>query len=76
MTMADKEDDIDRAMKLLLNQKQIKYIKSQTYRGPSRAQMLRNLLNIGIEVEENERKRFIREHKDEIQEYLQAKVAS
>lgn len=74
--MADKEDDIDRAMKLLLNQKQIKYIKSQTYRGPSRAQMLRNLLNIGIEVEENERKRFIREHKDEIQEYLQAKVAS
>jgi hypothetical protein len=74
--MADKEDDIDRAMKLLLNQKQIKYIKSQTYRGPSRAQMLRNLLNIGIEVEENERKSFIREHKDEIQEYLQTKVAS
>jgi hypothetical protein len=74
--MADKEDDIDRAMKLLLNQKQIKYIKSQTYRGPSRAQMLRNLLNIGIEVEENERKSFILEHKDEIQEYLQAKVAS
>jgi hypothetical protein len=76
MTMADKEDDIDRAMKLLLNQKQIKYIKSQTYRGPSRAQMLRNLLNIGIEVEENERKSFIREHKDEIEEYLQTKVAS
>lgn len=74
--MADKEDDIDRAMKLLLNQKQIKYIKSQTYRGPSRAQMLRNLLNIGIEVEENERKSFIREHKDEIEEYLQTKVAS
>ena len=74
--MADKEDDIDRAMKLLLNQKQIKYIRSQTYRGPSRAQMLRNLLNIGIEVEENERKSFILEHKDEIQEYLQTKVAS
>ena len=74
--MADKEDDIDRAMKLLLNQKQIKYIKSQTYRGPSRAQMLRNLLNIGIEVEQNERKNFILEHKDEIQEYLQTKVAS
>lgn len=74
--MTDKEDDIDRAMKLLLNQKQIKYIKSQTYRGPSRAQMLRNLLNIGIEVEKNERKSFILEHKDEIQEYLQAKVAS
>ena len=74
--MADKEDDIDRAMKLLLNQKQIKYIKSQTYRGPSRAQMLRNLLNIGIKVEENERKRLILEHKDEIQKYFEAKVAS
>jgi len=52
--MTDKEDDIDRAMKLLLNKKQIKYIKSQTYRGPSRAQMLRNLLSIGIKVEQIE----------------------
>lgn len=72
--MSDKEDDIDRAMKLLLNQKQIKYIKSQTYRGPSRAQMLRKLLNIGIKVEENERESFILQHKNEMQKYLKTQV--
>ena len=45
------EDEIDMAMRLLLNQKQIQYVKSQTYRGPSRVQMIRKLINMGIEAD-------------------------
>ena len=61
------EDTVDRAMRLLLNRKQIEYVKSQTYRGPSRIQMVRKLLNIGIKAEKIESaqlKAFVKEWRE------------
>lgn len=62
------EDDVDRAMRLLLNQKQINYVKSQTYRGPSRAQIIRKLINIGIETEKVEQKNLQKEWREYLQQ--------
>jgi len=39
------------AMELLLTAKQINYVKSQTFAGPSKIAVIRRLINIGIQVE-------------------------
>jgi hypothetical protein len=39
------------AMALLLTAKQINYVKSQTFLGPSKIAVIRRLINIGIQVE-------------------------
>ena len=41
-------DIIETAMQILLNKKQIKYVKYQTKFGPSRVQVIRKLINFGI----------------------------
>ena len=39
------------AMELLLTAKQINYVKSKTFAGPSKIAVIRRLINIGIQVE-------------------------
>ena len=43
------QKDVENAMNILLTEKQIKFIKSNTFSGPSKKQWVRKLVNMGIE---------------------------
>ena len=43
------QKDVENAMDILLTKKQIKFIKSNTFSGPSKKQWVRKLVNMGIE---------------------------
>ena len=57
-TAKPSKEDVILAMEILLNKKQIKYVKSRTFSGPSKVQIIRNLINIGIKQEERLNRRF------------------
>ena len=42
------QKDVENAMDILLTKKQIKFIKSNTFSGPSKKQWVRKLVSIGI----------------------------
>jgi len=49
------------AMELLLTAKQINYVKSKTFSGPSKIAVIRRLINIGIQVEATDEIEQLRE---------------
>ena len=52
--IAHLRNDTENAMSILLTQTQIKYIKSRTFAGPSKKEIVKRLVNIGIECEQQE----------------------
>jgi hypothetical protein len=46
-------DPVGNALELLLSQEQIAFIKTKTFAGPSRKQVLRRLVTLGIKAEKN-----------------------
>jgi len=46
------DDPVGAAMEVLLSKRQIAFIKSQTFRGPSRKEVLRQMLNVGMALQE------------------------
>jgi hypothetical protein len=51
MTKSYALNEVEKAMRLLLGKRQIKYIKSRTFTGDSKVQVIRRLVNIGIKTE-------------------------
>ena len=49
------------AMELLLTAKQINYVKSKTFSGPSKIAVIRRLINIGIQIETTDEIERLRE---------------
>ena len=49
------KEEINQALEILLNAKQIKYIKSQTFAGPGKIGIIRKLINFGIEIDKENR---------------------
>jgi hypothetical protein len=45
------KEEINQALEILLNAKQIKYVKSRTFAGPSKIKIIRKLINFGIEID-------------------------
>ena len=60
------------AMELLLTAKQINYVKSQTFAGPSKIAVIRRLINIGIQVEATDEIERLREELKRVNDGIDA----